>query len=514
MIMKSILPSQLVLKSLTLALLLIVSMPAPSRADALTSLMSALFGQGLGGGNNGFVNGDPANQVIPLLQQIYRQNADNGGTNLSTERLQTQTDIQRSTYEQQTAWERERRLRDDEIARSYPEMSNLSCAIATANQSAGTIEVAASNATGQAMDIITNGMYKSVFLATTVSAKYKSQIWCKLGATGKEVGNCDVEADKLVEGAHINPYKAIGVKLSIPCDMQSVNQEFQQMKNPASWTPNQRNKECIAALLSIANQYPISSSFPTKEEASNDNGTNLLDSKFNRVGMVGGTKGGLWEEFRDRVSVPIASTDCMKGIQGGAGSVYSLLQQKYSGTTRDNKTPPFGLPPSGFCLSKMLFREGKILQLRYNKEQQASNRDLKRVLEDLESATIEGVDYNNMQMASLGTGRNTNGLTELDRDLAARKVASDDSDNRELLSAIRQLTSAIQVMNAGVYSTKPQEVRLDGKAKKKIIPAISDKAAEVTDALKEMGLKVSAPKASSNGVLGPLTQEFPVLPPQ
>lgn len=488
--------------------LVVLCIPSPSRADAVTSLISALMGQGLGGGNGQFVNGDPANQVIPLLQQIYRQNADNGGINLSTERLQTETDIKRTTYSEQNQWERERRLRNDEIARSYPEMSNLSCAVATANQSAGVIDVAASNATGQAANMITNGMYKSVFLGTTISSKNKNTIWCKLGATGK-VGTCDTAADKLVEGAHINPYLAIGIKKAIPCDMQGVIQEFEQMKNPDSWTPTPEHKECVAALLSIAAQYPPSTSYPTEQEAKDDNGTNLLAAKFSHTGIVGGAKGGLWEEFYDRVSVLVASTNCMKGIQGGAKSVYGLLQEKYRGTTRANKQSPFGLPPANYCLSKLLFAEGMDLLFEENRIENAGSTNLVQLVQELNDINAQQYKQYIRYASSANTGRNTSSnIPDPDNNIAVRHISSD-NEQKELLGAIRQLTSAIQTMNSGVYSDKAQEVRL-----KKAAPAIAGKSAEITDALKEMGLKVSSPMPARNGVLPPLTQEFPVLPPR
>lgn len=511
MMMKTVSRTRLSLKHTALIIALVVSsIPTPSHADAITSLISALMGQGLGGGNGQFVNGDPANQVIPLLQQIYRQNADNGGTNLSTERLQTQTDIQRSTYEQQTAWERERKLRDDEIARSYPEMSNLSCALATANKSVPAIEVAADNVIGQVVALLSSSMYRSLVLDSEISATKKAQIWCKLGATGK-IGACDTEADPLIEGSDRGRHAAITRKVSIPCDMRSVTQDFSKMSND-NWTPSSRsNKECIAAILAIANEFPISTPLPTKEEANTLSGRKKWDLKVNQIAQAAATKGGVFEQFADRVSVAKSSQpNCDDGLKGGSESVYSLLEKIYQNYSRSTEVAPFGLPPNDFCLSKRLIRQGKRLLMDRYAQNERGKDNMAAKLDALLDVSIENYGTSNQVAIFTSDAPVANTYGPMDSSLADRSVkGAENNHSDDLLSAIRQLTSAIQTMNSGVYSDKAQEVRL-----KKAAPAISGKSAEITDALKEMGLKVSSPMPPRNGVLGPLTQEFPVLPPR
>lgn len=491
--------------------------PMPARADAITSLITAFMGSGLTGGGSGqFVNGDPANQVIPLLQQIYRQNADNGGVDNNGKRLQTRTSMQIADYQEQNQWERERRLRDDEIARSYPEMSNLSCAIASANQSAPLIDVSAANTTGQVVDLLSSGMYKSVFLATELSADSKAQIWCKLGSTGKN-GTCDVDYDLLIKGAEEGHTKAITVKHSIPCDMPGVIQEFQQMKTPRSWTPNQRHKECVAAILSIANEFPVSNSLPTKEEASTVEGKKIWDRKINQIAIAAGAKGGIFEKFEDRVSTAESSASgCMRGIRAGGTDMYTLLQQSYGDATRGSGKAPFGLPPSGFCLSKLQFRMGQLLMEEYNKQQFGGRRNQHQLLQDIESVLIASHRTHNHAIEEQVGGINSSGLEDIDGGRADRAVRTSDNRHEELLGAIRLLTSEIQKMNKGLYADRIQEVSAKKGAKRPVpvIPStVIEKSEVVSDALKEMGIKVSAPYPVG-GALTPITQEFPVLPPQ
>ncbi len=499
--------------------LVLSSMPAVARADATSSLIAALFGVGnTGGGGGQYVNGDPATQVIPLLQQIYKQNANNAGVDNDGKRLQTRTATQIADYQEQNQWERERRLRNDEIARNYPEMSNYSCAIASVAQSGGIIDSAAANTTAQVAQLLTSGMYKSVMLATELSADYKAQIWCKLGATGIN-GTCTTDYDILTKGADNGHTNAITVKDSIPCDMPGVVQEFEAMRNPKNWNPNPRHKECVAAILSIANEYPVSSSLPTKEEASTTDGKKIWDRKINQIAMAAGAKGGVFEKFNERVSVPSGAYGCNRNIQAGGRDMYTLLREDYllvnaTREPRPTEATSFGMPPSGFCISKMQYTKGQILMAKENRREKAGARNLIQLAEDQEAIMLGNFESNyHSRTAQIG-GINTDGLNDMDRGLAERRVSSNDHHQEELLGAIRQLTSEIKKMNAGVYADKVQEVSLKKGSKKRPVPvgaSIAEKSAEVTDALKEMGLKVSAP---SNGVLAPITQEFPVLPPQ
>lgn len=507
-------PSKKLLKIVSAAIVMIaVNLPMQAHAAVdVGTLISAFMGSALSGGSSSrFVNGEPANQVIPLLQQIYLQNADNGGVDNNGKRLQTETSMKIADYQEQNQWERERRLRDDEIARNYPEMSNLSCAMATANQSAPLIDAAADNVTAQVRQLLNDGMYNNVLLATSIAEKNKALIWCKLGSTGKK-GKCEVAADPLVKGAELGHDDAITIKDSIPCDMPGVIQEFGQMKNPEGWTPNPRHKECVAAILSIANEYPISNSRPTKVEASNDDGTMIWGKKTNKIAMASGSKGSPLQKFNERVSVP-TSMGCEKGIRAGGRDMYSLLEAAYGSQKRSPPEPGFGLPPSGFCISKLQFTNGQQLMAEENERLQAGKRNLIQLTQDANAISlINSRSAYWYRKASVGAV-NSSGLEDMDNDVASRHVASNDGSNhQELLGAIRQLTSEIQKMNTGVYAEKLQEAAIKKGSKRRApVPALNDKSADITDALKEMGIKVSG--TTTGAVLAPITQEFPVLPP-
>ncbi|MBY0428257.1 MAG: hypothetical protein K2Q32_03460 [Alphaproteobacteria bacterium] len=513
--MKRLMPSKKIIKIVG-AVVAVVALNTPLEAhaaDPIVNYLQSIIGTGFRGGSSGrFVNGEPDPTIKGVLDQIYLQNADNGGVDNNGKRLQTETDIKRTTYQEQNQWERERRLRDDEIARSYPEMSNLSCAMATATQSAPLIDVAADNVTGQVRQLLSDGMYSSLLLATSLSEKNKAVIWCKLGSTGKK-GKCDVAADPLVQGAEMGHDDAITIKDSIPCDMPGVIQEFEQMKKPDSWTPNARHKECVAAILSIANEYPISNSRPTKEEVATDSGALIWGKKTNKIAMAAGSKGAILQKFNERVSVP-SSMGCEKGIRGGGRDMYTLLKEAYGNQTRQPPTEPsFGLPPSGFCLSKLQFSYGQQLMAEDNERQEAGKRNLIQLTEDsIAAGLINTRSAYYFRKSSVGSG-NTNGLEDMDSDLAPRRVAAYDN-HEDLIGAIHQLTREIQKMNTGVYAGKPQEASFKKGGKHPAVDAlVNDKSAEVSDALKEMGLKISSPAPFGNR-LEPITQEFPVLPPQ
>ncbi len=498
-----------------MALVLLLA-PTPSHADIPSSLITAIFG-------SGFMNGGqlPSNagttvkdQVIPLLQQLAILNNDAAGVNNQGQRLMTETDIKRSTYEQQVAWERERKLRDDEIARSYPEMSNLSCALATANKSVPAIEVGVDNVVGQVVALLSSSMYRSLVLDSEISATKKAKIWCALGATGK-IGACKTEADALVEGSDRGRHAAITRKVSIPCDMRSVVQDFSKMNND-NWAPSSRsNKECIAAILAIANEFPISTSLQTEEEVNSFSGRKKWDLKVNQIAQAAATKGGVFQQFADRVSVAKTSQpNCDDGLKGGSEDVYSLLERVYQNFSRSTEVAPFGLPPNEFCLSKRLIRQGKRLLMNRYAQNERGKDNMAAKLDALVDISIENYGTSNQLAIFTSDAPVANTYGPMDGTLADRGVKGAENDhNEELLGAIRQLTSAIQTMNTGVYAGKPQEVRLKKRAPS-TKPAVAGQAAEITDALKEMGLKVSSPMAPSNGILGPLTQEFPVLPPR
>ena len=262
MIMKIIFTLKQVLRTTTAFIVLLgLLLPIPTHAaDPLSSLISAFMGRGLGGnnGSRGDVISRPE-QIIPNFHALLDRLQNNAASDNNGRRLQTQTATQIANYQEENQWRRERLLRNDEIARSYPEISNLSCALATVSQSAPIIDTAAASVTGQVAQFLSSNMFKSVYLNTELSSDYKAQIWCKLGATGIS-GTCETDYDLLVKGADKGHTEAITIKDSIPCDMPGVYQEFDKMKNPKSWRPSQRHKECIAAILSIANEFPVSNS--------------------------------------------------------------------------------------------------------------------------------------------------------------------------------------------------------------------------------------------------------------
>lgn len=523
-------------------LCMVLLIPGTLHADALSSLLTAFMGQGLsgiggglsgltggsgggscstaGGGGSTLAVGQPANQVIPLLQQILRQNANNGGVDNRGNEIINETNQKIADYQQQNEWERERRLRDDDITRSYPEQDQLSCGLATANQSVWVIEQASDNAVATVIDILTNGMYQSVLSGTTVAAKKKADIWCKLGAVANDP-TCKTAPDPLVVGCDRDRHSCIMRKHSIPCDMPAVQQEFARMVDDG-YTPTQKHKECVAAILSIANKFEISKSLPTEEELKVSAGITIRDEKKQAISSAWSTMGTALQEFGEVVSASKSSAPgCDKGIRGGGDSVYSILQERYADTNRSNKVAPFGLPPDDFCLSRHQVELGKKMLIdRYN-ERYAGNMSTQQAT-SLTARLLNEI-HNPTRYRAEMTSRSdyvSEGNTPA---VATRAIGStDNSSQQQLLGALRELTSQIQRMNEAAFSQQPQEVRLKkGTAPHHPAPVAAQNSAEVLDALKEMGIKISARTVAPNiapnaynGVLEPITPEFPVLPAQ
>ena len=513
--MMGLLDKKNIMQYVKLALLLLVLL-LPIRANAQAqnnlaqnNLLTALFGSGGGSGSG---SGDVIprfSQVIPALNGLLDASRNDRAGTLEAFKLQTETDRKRTDAQIYAAHNDRRLEHDDEIRSHYPELSNLACGIATINQSVPAIELASQNATAQVIDILTNGMYQSLISGTAVAAKRKHDIWCKLGAVADD-DKCT--SDPLIVGCDRDRHSCMARKDSIPCNMQAVQQEFVKMANEG-YTPAREHRECIAAILSIANEFEQSNALPTKEELKTTQGIIIRGEKKNAIAREWATKGSALQEFADIVSVDESSApDCKKAC-AGSNDVCSILRKVYGNAMRPNGVAPYGLPGNGYCLSPFQIAWGKELAI-----DQSTREDIGKL--NWQQAMIVNAMISREQLKPRRERRysikpNTAGFGHTN-EISARPVAIS-NNNDDLLGAIRQLTREIQKMNTGVYANTLQEASVKKRSKRgapasPITAPTSSTPDEISDALKEMGIKVSAPAAG--GVLPPITQEFPALPAQ
>ncbi|NDE90337.1 MAG: hypothetical protein EB059_04255 [Alphaproteobacteria bacterium] len=480
---------------IALLLMLALLMPHSAHAESLGGLFSilqAIFTQG---------------------QSLLTQTMNNGAIDASANRLNNETMRHIADFQAQNDYERDRKLHKAKIVENHDTVSNTGCAIATANQSVPGIQVASENAVSTLIDILTNGLYYSPLTGTPIGDKKMADIWCKLGAIGQREG-CTTALDPLVAGADKNAHAAITRKVSIPCDMPGVVQELQNMAADG-WTPNARHKECLAAVLSIAGEFERSNALPTAKQQETMSGVTINSLKKAGIAQLWASKGSVLQQFGDRVSVSKSMmSTCDKGIRGGGEDMYSLLQEVYQGTTRLNKVAPFGLPPSDFCLSNYQIRQGTGLLL---DRALATNVDasLEQQINMLNAISIATYLSNNARIRDVASSvaRDTY-PNMLNGDTAPRSIGPGtpsapaatpytniDPAQQQLLGAIRELTKEMKEMNKGAFADRAQEVRLKKKA--------NETTADVQDALKEMGLKVST---KNPAILPPITPAFPTVP--
>lgn len=372
---------------------------------------------------------------------------------------------------------------------------------------------------------------------TIINKKWLTDVFCALGTLGA-VGpysaefRCDKKGESEVKFGHANLDQAILGKHCIPFDRQQFNAELQEMAkfttdnkhDVINYTPVDANmRQALVAWLYI--RMKLGMCGPKQRGAAMEtlDGMNLAFHMVEDLNSRQGAKNPLYRAF---AYVMCPTKEIAPGCDRDTPYIRKMLELGYgsnyfsnTGKGKYNASGEYCFSAFQRILAKNIGIQKALQVLGWNggdaKDMSDKEFQLWKVLRDNRADRYQIM--NNAAMA-LKQPSYVDSMPARPINIGPNggKVENETPDMPELTRAIKSLTRALEAYHKNTGTT-PRDVKFDGGAKKpapadavQSNDAYDDNRAEAGDALRDLGVKISATPLSSSP-LPPLQQEFPIV---